>query len=173
MPAMNHNTISLIGMPGAGKSTVGVLLAKLLGLNFIDSDLLIQVRHQATLQAILDRDGHLRLRQLEEEVLLDTPLDNTLLATGGSAVYSEAAMARLRELGPVVFIDTPLDVLLQRVDDADQRGIARAPDQNFSDVFAERQPLYQRYADITIAGQEQSAEMTARLLARQLSDTRE
>jgi shikimate kinase len=170
---MTHNTISLIGMPGAGKSTVGVLLAKLLGLNFLDSDLLIQVRNKATLQTILERDGHLRLRELEEQVLLEADLDNTLLATGGSAVYSEAAMTRLRELGPVVFIDAPLDVLMQRVDNENDRGIARAPDQDFGDVFAERQPLYQRYADLTVAGNEQSAEMTARLLADQLVGSRE
>ena len=172
MPAMSHDTISLIGMPGAGKSSVGVLLAKLLGLNFVDSDLLIQVRKSASLQAILERDGYLRLRQLEEEVLLETPLAATLLATGGSAVYSEAAMSRLRQLGPVVFIDTPLPVLMERVDDEDQRGIARAPGQDLRDVFAERQPLYQRYAEITVASEQQSAEMTARLLARQLTDTR-
>ncbi len=172
MPAMNPDTISLIGMPGAGKSSVGVLLAKLLGLNFVDSDLLIQVRNSASLQAILERDGYLRLRQLEEEVLLQTPLAATLLATGGSAVYSEAAMSRLRQLGPVVFIDTPLPVLMERVDDEDQRGIARAPGQDLRDVFAERQPLYQHYAEITVASEHQSAEMTARLLARQLTDTR-
>ena len=172
MPAMNPDTISLIGMPGAGKSSVGVLLAKLLGLNFVDSDLLIQVRNSASLQAILERDGYLRLRQLEEEVLLQTPLAATLLATGGSAVYSEAAMSRLRQLGPVVFIDTPLPVLMERVDDEHQRGIARAPGQDFGDIFAERQPLYQRYAEITVAGEQQSVEMTARLLARQLTDTR-
>ena len=81
-------------------------------------------------------------------------------------------MSRLRQLGPVVFIDTPLPVLMERVDDEDQRGIARAPGQDLRDVFAERQPLYQRYAEITVASEQQSAEMTARLLARQLTDTR-
>ena len=98
--AMKHSTISLIGMPGAGKSTIGVLLAKELGLSFVDTDLIIQVRHNASLQELLDDHGHLQLRYYEEEVLLDIPLAHTLVATGGSAVYSEAAMRRLRHAGP-------------------------------------------------------------------------
>jgi shikimate kinase len=165
---MKHSTISLIGMPGAGKSTVGVLLAKQLGLNFIDTDLVIQVRHDATLQHILQLRGHLALRLFEEEILLDIPLQRTLLATGGSAVYSEEAMQRLRQSGPVIFIDVPLEILARRVDNADSRGIARAPGQDFASVYRERQPLYQRYADTTIAGDQQSAEATARMLAAQL-----
>lgn len=165
---MKHSTVSLIGMPGAGKSTVGVLLAKQLGLNFIDSDLIIQVRHDATLQHILQRQGHLVLRQFEEEVLLEIPLQNTLLATGGSAVYSEPAMQRLRQSGPLVFIDVPLEVLVTRIDDEDSRGIARAPGQDFASVYRERQPLYQRYADTTIAGDQKSAEAIARVLAARL-----
>jgi shikimate kinase len=165
---MKHSTVSLIGMPGAGKSTAGVLLAKQLGLNFIDSDLIIQVRHGATLQHILRQQGHLALRQLEEEVLLDIPLQSTLVATGGSAVYSETAMQRLRRSGPVIFIDVPLEILARRIDDEDSRGIARDPGQDFASVYLERQPLYQHYADTTIAGDRQSAEATARILAAQL-----
>jgi shikimate kinase len=155
-------------MPGAGKSTVGVLLAKLLALNFLDSDLIIQVRHDATLQHILQRQGHLVLRQFEEEILLDIPLQNMLLATGGSAVYSEAAMQRLRHSGPIIFIDVPLETLAMRVDDEGSRGIARDPGQDFASVYRERQPLYQRYADTTIAGDQHTAEAMARILAAQL-----
>ena len=165
---MEHNTISLIGMPGAGKSTVGVLLAKELGLNFVDTDLLIQVHNGATLQVILDRQGYLALRRLEENVLLNIPLADTLVATGGSAVYSAASMQRLRAAGPIVFIDAPLAVLLQRVDNANVRGIACAPRQDLADVYRERQPLYQASADITVAGDQPSAETTARMLAGQL-----
>ena len=94
------DTISLIGMPGAGKSTVGVILAKLAGLRFADTDLEIQLRAGATLQEILERDGHLHLRALEEQVLLALPLDGAIISTGGSVVYSEAIMRRLREAGP-------------------------------------------------------------------------
>ena len=168
MAAMRHDTVSLIGMPGAGKSTVGVLLAKLLGMNFVDSDLLIQVRHGATLQTLLEQRGYLELRKLEQEVLLDTPLAGTLLATGGSAVYSEASMQRLRSLGPVVFIDTPLPALKERVDNAPDRGIAAPPDHDFSAIFAERRPLYARYATLVVDGSIQSAEALARRLAAEL-----
>ncbi len=165
---MDHDTISLIGMPGAGKSTVGVLLAKELGLNFIDTDLLIQVHNGATLQVILEQQGYLALRQLEENVLLNIPLADTLIATGGSAIYSVTSMQRLRAAGPMVFIDASLPVLLQRVDNADVRGIACEPAQDLADVYRERQPLYQASADITVAGDQQSAEAIARVLARQL-----
>ena len=166
---MLHNTVSLIGMPGAGKSTVGVLLAKELGYNFVDSDIVIQDRHGATLQEIIDQHGHQHLRQLEEDVLLDLPLDHLLLATGGSAVYSEASMARLKKAGPVVFIDVPLEALEQRVDNEDSRGIAKAPGQSFGDVFRERQPLYHHYADIHIEGHRQSPAATVQKLAKLLS----
>jgi shikimate kinase len=164
MPPMKNSTISLIGMPGAGKSTIGVLLAKELGLSFTDSDLVIQVRHGASLQTLLDQFGHLQLRQYEEEVLLDLALTQTLLATGGSAVYSEAAMRRLRAAGPVVFIDVPLHILETRIDNEATRGIARQPGQTFADVYRERWPLYQRHADLSI----DTAELTAQEMVRTL-----
>ncbi|MCX2979723.1 shikimate kinase [Halieaceae bacterium IMCC14734] len=154
------NTISLIGMPGAGKSTVGVLLAKALGLNFVDSDLLLQVQYQASLQEILDCEGHLALRAKEAEVLLNMPVENSLISTGGSAVYSESAMARLRQAGPVVFVDISLATVRQRIDDADSRGIARAPGQDLAAVYAERRPLYHRFATHVIDGNTAAATIT-------------
>jgi len=166
---MLPQTISLIGMPGAGKSTVGVLLAKELGLNFVDTDLVIQVRAGETLQSILDQRGYLALRKLEEEVLVDIPLANTLVSTGGSAIYSETGIRRLRAAGPTVFLDVPLATLVQRVDNESARGIARSPGQEFADVFAERRPLYLRHADLVIDGSTGTAEAIARQLARQLS----
>ena len=144
------DTISLIGMPGAGKSTVGILLAKLGGLRFADTDLDIQVREQATLQEILERDGHLRLRAIEEEVLLEIPLEQTVVSTGGSVVYSERAMARLRAAGPTVYLQTDLATLEQRVAAAPPRGIASSMAESYAEVFAERTPLYRRFADLTI-----------------------
>jgi shikimate kinase len=166
---MTINTISLIGMPGAGKSTVGVLLAKELGLNFVDSDLLIQVRHGATLQTLLEAEGYLALRRMEEEVLLEMPLDRTLVATGGSAVYSAPAMARLHAAGPVVFIDVPLTLLRERVACAPDRGIACPAGQDLGDVFREREPLYRAHADITVSGVQESADALAHLLAVRLT----
>jgi shikimate kinase len=162
-------TISLIGMPGAGKSTVGVLLAKLLGLSFVDTDLIIQTRAHATLHELLKAEGYLALRQREQQVLLDIPLDDTLVSTGGSAVYSEPGMRRLGEAGPLVFLDVNLEILATRVDNQDSRGIARPPGQDFAGVFAERRPLYARYADLTIEASDLTPENCARLIAAELA----
>ena len=160
-------TISLIGMPGAGKSTVGILLAKLGGLRFADTDLDIQVREQTTLQRILERDGYLRLRAIEEEVLLTIPLEQIVISTGGSVVYSERAMERLRAAGPAVYLETDLATLEQRVAAAPLRGIASNMAQSYAEVFAERTPLYRRFADLTIctAGKSPDA-LAAEILLR-------
>ena len=165
---MPLQTLSLIGMPGAGKSTVGVLAAKRLGLNFIDGDIAIQVREGATLQHILEERGYLALRQVEEEVLCALNLRGVLLSTGGSAVYSEKTMARLGKAGPVVFLDAPLEVLQGRVANEEERGIARPPGQSFEEVYRERTPLYRRYAQIRIDVGICSAEAAARLLVEQV-----
>ena len=166
---MLHRTITLIGMPGAGKSTIGVLLAKHVGLNFVDTDLLIQVREDHTLQEILDTRGYLELRHIEEQVLLDMPLDATLVATGGSAVYSKAGMARLGAAGPVVYLSAARPVLEQRISAHLARGIAAPPEHTFADVFAERVPLYEQAADLTIAADQGSAEETAAAIATALA----
>lgn len=161
-------TISLIGMPGAGKSTVGVLLAKLSGLAFNDTDLEIQVQAGATLQEIVDRRGHIALRALEEEILLAVPLENSVIATGGSVVYSDRIMQRLQRAGPLVYLDVPLSTLETRVAAAPPRGIASATGCTYADVFHERTPLYRRYADLTVATegrdpQDVAADIVARL----------
>lgn len=162
------NTISLIGMPGAGKSTIGVLLAKLSGLRFVDTDLDIQVRAQATLQQLLERDGYLQLRALEQEVLLNIGLDGAVIATGGSVVYSEAAMQRLKAAGPVVYLEAGLATLQQRVTVAPLRGIACDANQGFADIFAERTPLYRRYADLTVDATGDTAETLATAILQEL-----
>ena len=146
----HHETISLIGMPGVGKSTVGVILAKLLGLEFSDTDLAIQSREGQTLQEILEGAGHLRLREIEEEVLLSVPLAQRIVATGGSVVYSPAIMQRLRAAGPVVYLRADLPTLERRVAANPLRGIACDASQSFADVYAERTPLYERYATETV-----------------------
>jgi shikimate kinase len=146
----NHQSVILIGMPGAGKSTIGVLLAKELGLGFLDTDLSIQIREGKTLQVILDESDYLDLRRIEEEVLLETDCHGQVVATGGSAVYSEAAMAHLKSCGPVVYLDVPVEVLRRRIHNYDTRGIARRPDQSFAELFDERTALYRRHADLTV-----------------------
>ena len=145
-----HKSIVLIGMPGAGKSTIGILLAKELGLDFIDTDISIQVRWGETLQQITDESCYMVLRDYEEQVLLSENIDHKVVATGGSAVYSDAGMARLKASATVIFLDVSLPALQQRVTNFDTRGIARRPEQSFEDLFAERSLLYQRYADIRI-----------------------
>lgn len=154
----NKDNIVLIGMPGAGKSTVGVLLAKALGKNFVDSDVLIQVREGKTLQQIMDENDYLHLRQIEEAVLTDIDGLNLVIATGGSAVYSDNAMAHLARNGIIVYLDVPLHSLRQRIRDYDTRGIARRPNQSFEELFAERSALYRRYADITMPSEQLSPE---------------
>lgn len=141
-----------IGMPGSGKSTVGVLVAKRLGLGFVDTDLLIQQQTGHTLQEIVDRDGYRALRKIEEQVLLDLSVGNHVISTGGSAVYSEAAMRHLRANGTVVFLDIPLNVVIERIGDHSLRGISRRPDQSLAELFEERLALYSRYADVTVKG---------------------
>jgi len=142
--------VILIGMPGAGKSTLGVLLAKELGFNFVDTDLSIQVHAGQTLQDILDQTDYLNLRRIEEEVLMQTDCYNMVVATGGSAAYSDLGMSHLKEHGVVIFLDTPLIELKKRINNYETRGIARRPDQSFQDLFDERQTLYRKYADINI-----------------------
>ena len=165
---MHHKTVTLIGMPGAGKSTVGVLLAKHVGLNFVDSDLLIQVREGETLQQLLDAQGYLALRRAEEDVLLEMPLVNYLVATGGSAVYSDAGMQRLQAAGPIVYLQCALPALEQRIRSNRARGIAAPPGHDFPAIYAERCPLYERFADLTIAADADSAEDVAHRIAREL-----
>ncbi len=147
---MPTTTISLIGMPAAGKSTIGVVLAKLSGLRFVDTDLNIQVEAGATLQQILDTKGYRYLRSFEEEVLLGIKLEGAIIATGGSVVYSEAVMQKLTTAGPVIYLEADMATLQQRVAAAPLRGIACTADQGFVDIFAERTPLYKRYADLSV-----------------------
>jgi len=163
--ADNNTSIVLIGMPGAGKSTIGVMLAKLTCRSFVDTDVLIQSSQGKTLQDIVDREGHLALRSIEEQVILKVDCRNCVIATGGSAVYSPAAMAHLRQNGMVIYLDAELSVLEARVQDLDTRGLAKRPDQSFRELYEERTPLYAKYADITIeSGNLAHEEICARII---------
>ncbi|MGA8181805.1 MAG: shikimate kinase [Desulfobacterales bacterium] len=146
----NPSNIVLIGMPGSGKSTIGVILAKLTGRDFIDTDLLIQTSLGRTLQYIVDTRGYMALREVEERILLKLDCFNHVIATGGSAVYSHAAMTHLKSNGTAVFLNVALPVLEARIRDYATRGLAKRPDQSLDDLFKERFTLYTKYADITI-----------------------
>ncbi len=156
------NNIILIGMPGSGKSTVGVLLAKMLGMNFIDADLLIQQREGMKLYEILAQKGNAYFAQVEDEVNASIAAENTVIATGGSVVYGKKAMAHLKSIGKVVYLKVPLRELRRRIKNFATRGIQMAPGQTFDGLYAERVPLYERYADITVttggAGLQRNAE---------------
>lgn len=156
--AMN---IILIGMPGAGKSTVGVLLAKRLGYNFVDTDLLLQSQQKSRLQQIIANEGLEAFKSLEEQVLIELSTTHCVIATGGSAVYSERAMARLKGLGQLVFIDIPLEELIGRVNDMDSRGLVIGPNESYENLYRERQPLYKKYAEVTIPGRGLTVEAVA------------
>jgi len=148
--AENISNIVLIGMPGSGKSTVGVILAKMTSHDFVDTDLLIQTLVGRSLQDIVDMESNLALRRIEEDVLLGLNCRNHVIATGGSAAYSHAAMMYLKSNGLMVFLDVDLPTLASRVIDFDTRGLAKRPDQSFADLFHERFPLYAKYADVTV-----------------------
>jgi shikimate kinase len=146
------SNLVLIGMPGSGKSTVGVILAKNTSRDFIDTDVLIQSVEQRSLQDILDTEGYLRLREIEARVLQGLDVDNHVISTGGSGVYSDAAMQHLRRKGTMIYLDVSLETLRERISDYGTRGIAKRPDQSFADLFSERAQLYRQYADIVISG---------------------
>lgn len=146
----NLSNIVLIGMPGSGKSTVGIILAKMTSRGFIDTDVLIQISQGRSLQDLVDTAGHMVLREVEENVLLTVNCHNHVIATGGSAAYSHAAMTHLKSNGIIVFLNVDLPILESRVYDFDTRGLAKRPDQSFADLFEERFTLYTKYADITV-----------------------
>ena len=160
------NNIVLIGMPGSGKSTVGVLLAKALGYGFLDIDLVIQQQEGALLQDILDSRGVEAFLEAEEKAVCSVNCDRHVIAPGGSAVCREAGALHLKSLGPVVYLDVPLEELMDRIRNLSNRGVAMEPGQTLADVMAYRAPLYAKYADLVIhCGRGQSlAQTTLRVL---------
>ncbi len=143
--------IILIGMPGAGKSTVGVVLAKKLGYAFMDADLVIQGREGKLLHEIIAEQGVEGFWRVEEEVNESIRTDRTVIATGGSAVYGERAMAHYKEIGKIVYLSLPLADIRERLGDLDERGVTLRAGQDLTALYEERLPLYEKYADITVA----------------------
>ena len=142
--------IVLIGMPGCGKTTLGVILAKMLGMDFLDSDVFIQNNEKRKLQDIINTDGNERFLEIEKDNILKIDVDNTVIATGGSVVLKEEAENHLKQNGKFVFIDVPYRILKKRIFNLDSRGIAMENGQTIKDIYDLRLPYYKKYADLTI-----------------------
>lgn len=144
------SNIVLIGMPGAGKSTVGVVLAKNLGYSFIDTDLLIQEQQGKLLHSIIEEEGLDGFEQIENDVNSSIVTLYAVIATGGSAVYGKKAMEHLKGIGTVVYLELPYEEIEYRLGDLNERGVAIREGQTLLSLYEERVPLYEKYADITI-----------------------
>lgn len=171
MATVNSRNIVLIGMPGAGKSTIGVVLAKIMNYDFVDVDLLIQQQCDKTLQRLIDTLGPLGFIDVENEVLRGLDFERTIISTGGSAVYSEEAMEHLGEEGVIVYLKASLDEIRRRLIDFDERGIVmKSPEaMGLEELYNERAPLYEKYADITVDIDGMGITEAARLVAAKVS----
>ena len=158
----------LTGMPACGKSTLGVVLAKTLGMKFVDTDLLIQEVENCKLQEIIDERGMQEFLRIEEQVLSEIEAENSIISTGGSAVYSDKAMKHLGSIGDVVYIKLSLDEIERRLNNIKTRGIAMKPGETLADLYNMRVPLYEKYADITIETEGMGIEESIEVLIEKL-----
>lgn len=142
--------IVLIGMPGAGKSTIGVLLAKSALMDFTDTDLLIQKKYSSALCNIINEKGIDEFLEIENDVICNSEFTNCVVATGGSAVYGKEAMEKLKKSGVVVYLRVDASELEKRINNIHTRGIAMKSGTTISELYDERAPLYEKYADITV-----------------------
>jgi len=161
-----HNYI-LIGMPAVGKSSIGVILAKEIGYQFLDSDLLIQQRENCLLKDIIEDKGIEGFLRIENQVNCSIDVSRTVIATGGSAVYGRDAMEHFRKIGKVIYLKTDYDTLERRLGDLKGRGVVLKEGQTLYDLYLERCPLYEKYADITIEEDEKSMEETLGLILKE------
>ena len=154
------DNIVLIGMPGVGKSTVGVVLAKVMGYQFVDADLVIQEKEKKLLCEIIEEVGADGFIEVENRINSQIDAHHAIIATGGSVVYGAEAMAHLREIGTVVYLKLPYDELNQRLKDIKGRGVVLKDGQTLRDLYEARVPLYERYADITVDEYQLNVEQT-------------
>lgn len=144
------NNIVLIGMPAAGKSTLGVILAKTIGYNFVDTDILISSRHNCTLQTLVDTLDHEGFLRVEGDAAMSLDCEKTVIATGGSMVLCENAMKWLKNDSTVIYLEAPLEEIKKRLTNIKTRGIAFGPNNTLTDIYNIRTPLYKKYADHTV-----------------------
>ena len=165
---MRKDNIVLIGMPASGKSTAGVILAKVLGKKFIDTDLVIQEREKALLSEIIKDKGVAGFMKTEEEAILSVDVNNTVIATGGSAVYGEKAMEHLKENGTVVYLKVEKDELFKRLTKIKERGVVLREGENIEEMYDSRIVLYEKYADIIIEERDSTIEETISKIQNEL-----
>lgn len=162
------SNIILIGMPAAGKSTIGVLLAKTMLKSFIDTDLLIQSKYGSELCNIIEKEGTDAFLKIENDIICSQEYHSSVVATGGSAIYGEEAMAHLKKDGVIVYLDISLSEIEKRIGNITTRGVAMKNGTTLADLYKERTPLYNKYADITVSCQEQTAEETVTKIVEKL-----
>lgn len=147
---MKKDNIILVGMPASGKSTMGVILAKILGYSFIDADIVIQEKEGRKLSEIIEQDGVEGFIAVENRINSEIEAQKTVIATGGSVVYGKEAMDHYKNIGRVVYLKVSLDELTKRLSDVRQRGVVMREGQSLVALYNERSALYEQYADVTV-----------------------
>ena len=165
---MKKDNLVLIGMPGVGKSTVGVILAKVLGYEFLDSDLLIQKEEKALLREIIEREGLDGFLDIENRVNGSIEVSNAVIATGGSVVYCQEAMKHLKEIGTVIYLKLDYSILRRRLGNLKGRGVVLREGQTLKGLFDERTPLYEMYADVVVDEKKLNVEQTLQKILEEL-----
>lgn len=144
------NNLILIGMPGVGKSSLGVVLAKVLGYHFVDSDLVIQAQEKRLLREIIETQGNEAFLEIENRINAGINAEKTVIATGGSVIYGKEAMAHFKKIGKILYLRASYDTINSRLSNLTGRGVAINKNQTLRDLYNERIPLYEKYADLTV-----------------------
>ena len=166
---MKNNNIILIGMPGAGKRTMGVILAKVMGYRFLDADLLIQEQEKRLLREIIEQEGQEGFIEVENRVNASICTENTIIATGGSVIYGAEAMKHLGSIGTVIYIRLSYQTVSERLGNIRQRGVVLKEGQTLYSLYQERCPLYQKYAHLTIDAEGMDTEQLMETILEQLN----
>lgn len=159
------NNISFIGMAGCGKSTIGGVLSSQLDISFVDTDLLIEEKFKLSLEQLKKKKGYEFVRQAEEEVILRLDENIKVISTGGSAVYSEKSMLHLSSFSKIMYINTPLDEIKERIGDGQERGLAAPDGLSIDEIYKERVPLYNKWADITLNGDKSIEDLISKIIS--------
>ena len=175
MMKTKHNNITLIGMPASGKSSIGVVLAKRLGMQFIDVDLVIQEKTGMLLKEIIAKHGDEGFRKIEDDINAQLNVQNAIIAPGGSVIYGERAMKHLRKISTVVYLQLSYNALKSRLGNSTERGVSFKDGQTLKDLYDERVPMYEKYADLTVEEMKKSInkiinEICERLQLEEASD---